>query len=384
MGNKYIVPFNMSEEEIRKNFLDWIIIGDNTPIDIAYKATITSVEKSFYPFRGVHAAYEADWSALSIWETEEEYEEQVPMIRYRMTFNGYTSKCSRTEYERMPCHDGVEIIDKFYETQTKKRTVIADQRVTNGIINGTYYKKIITTENNDAGFIEWLDSIPTEEKTDYSEKMANGIQLKELVNTDEYVENQIAPDIKNKATKECEKAVPGSRFEEFSVNDLSVRFDVDIYHVPAYDVSYEYNGNHYTVTMSGSVKDSAYASNKPVDSDLAEKKRVMYEKLEALKKTRFKCGLLGFLLPLILMILTLAIDIGDFQTFMFFGDILLAVVLIKFKFLPSHKEVKNQNNVIQVHLNNLSDKRKEILSIVNNDALTEEEQKAQIKKAIEG
>ena len=81
--NALVVPFNMSEDDIRQNFLDWIILGDNTPIDAAYRSSITGVKKKFYPIRIVNAKYTASWSATSTWEHEEEYTEQVLYVKIR-------------------------------------------------------------------------------------------------------------------------------------------------------------------------------------------------------------------------------------------------------------------------------------------------------------
>lgn len=83
MAKEVYIPYGMTEQEIRKNFLDWVILGDNTPIDIAYKAEITDVTKTFYPIRVVSSEYKAEWSALSIWEHKEEYKVSVPMVKYR-------------------------------------------------------------------------------------------------------------------------------------------------------------------------------------------------------------------------------------------------------------------------------------------------------------
>lgn len=57
MAKEKYISFKMSEEELRRNFLDWVIIGDNTPIDIAYKANIIKVEKVLYPVRNVMCNY---------------------------------------------------------------------------------------------------------------------------------------------------------------------------------------------------------------------------------------------------------------------------------------------------------------------------------------
>lgn len=84
----------------------------------------------------------------------------------------------------------------------------------------------------------------------------------------------------------------------------------------------------------------------------------MDEELSALKKTRLKYGLLGFLLPPVLLFFMACTGAADgFQYFMFFVEIMLAVFFIGFKFVPYNKKVKNQNAIIQTYLNNLNGKR---------------------------
>lgn len=63
--------------------------------------------------------------------------------------------------------------------------------------------------------------------------------------------------------------------------------------------------------------------------------------------------------------------------------IAIAVFFIGFKFIPQHKKVKEQDAVINTRLGNLDAKKKEIIAIIKNDALSAEQQKEQVKSLVE-
>lgn len=386
MAKEKYIDFEISEEEIRKNFLDWVIIGDNTPIDIAYKANITKVEKVLYPVRNIRCNYTASWSAFSIWEKEEQYTEDVLYIKYRYTYNSngepqYTTMKAERYYKNPNYGPAV---DKFYKKETKTRTIIVDQHDTGGEIAESYTAKVVKTKNGSSGFEKWLDSLCTVETA--SDTVPDGRKMP-LLESDKYAEEQVMPDIAKKAEKECKDEVPGTKYNSFSVDNLETKFIVTAIYCPIYIVTYEYEGKEYLVYMSGVIRDSCYSDEKAIDSNLAEKKKELDKELEALKSARLKYGLLGFGLPPVLLIIA-AIITALFQSQVLYTVAIIAIIpiavfFIGFKFIPQHKKVKEQNTVINIHLSNLVSKKKEILTIVNNDSISAEQQEEQIKKLIE-
>lgn len=382
MAKEKYIGFEMSEEEIRKNFLDWVIIGDNTPIDIAYKANITKVEKVLYPVRNVRCNYTASWSAFSIWEKEEEYTEDVLYIKYHYTNdtsgNPRYSTMKAEEYYKNPNYGPA--VDKFYKKEKKKRTVIADQHDTDGEIAESYTAKVVKTENGISGFDEWLDSLCTVETA--GDAVPDGRKMP-LLESDKYAEEQVMPAIAKKAEKECKDEVPGTKYNSFSVDDLETKFTITAIYCPVYIVTYEYEGKEYLVYMSGAIQDSCHSDEKPIDSDLAEKKKELDEELEALKSTRLKYGLLGFGLPPVLFLIAALLQIQALYVVTIIAMIAIAVFFIGFKFIPQHKKVKEQDAVINTRLGNLDAKKKEIIAIIKNDALSAEQQKEQVKSLVE-
>ena len=205
-----------------------------------------------------------------------------------------------------------------------------------------------------------------------------------LLESDDYAKKAVIPAIKKKAATECEAKVPGTKHKNFSVDELRTRYDITAVYCPVYAVTYEYEGKIYLVYMSGAVKDCCYSDDKPVDADLEAKKKELETELNTLKSARLKFGLLGFALPPVLFFILAALGLPDgVQMFMLLVELAFAVFFIRFKFIPTHKKVKVQDALMKTHLDNLDAKKKEILAIVNNDTLTAEQQKEQIKKLIE-
>ena len=46
-----VIPFSLSENDVRDKFIDFVIDGENSPLDVACKATIKDIKKEYYPVR---------------------------------------------------------------------------------------------------------------------------------------------------------------------------------------------------------------------------------------------------------------------------------------------------------------------------------------------
>lgn len=379
-----VVPFSMDETEIRQNFLDWVIIGDNTPLDIAYNAKILKVKKEFYPIRIIDTDYTANWSATSIWEREEEYTENVLYVKYRYGYNNHGEPCYSTmkadDFYKNPRYG--DAVDKFYKSIKKKRTVVDNVERTNGVIENRYTEKVATTENNNSNFNKWLTEIPTTTQTYFNNITNNDTEIKPLIETDEYALNIIKPNLMRKAEKECEPQVPGTRHEEFKVDSVDYNYKITITLLPVYEIKYEYDKKEYTAWFSGSKKDNVYSSDKPADKNLAAKKESIEKELEEKKTIRLKSGIIGFgVVPIITFIVMLGL--GDFAIALLIAVVIYEIYYVKKNYIPKHNDVKDCESKLKAYIGNLEQKRKDVAKIVKQDNLTAEEQKAKIKEIIE-
>lgn len=368
------VPFALNETQISQNFLDWAIIGENTPIDIACNASINSIKKQFFPIRIVEADYEANWTAKSIWEHNEEYTEYVSRTYSRNKIDG------RDVPGRITTNPGQWY---FYQKQVpvkKEKTIIDNVELTGGSIDGWYSQKVITHSEGNADFINWLDEITIDNLTDETDLLVKDVEVKALIESDDYAIEQVKSKVYNKALQECKNEIPGNRHEDFKITDIDTNYKITIVLLPVFEVTYEYNGNQYKSWFSGVDAESVFYEEKPEDADLATKNDQLRGELKINKKERLKKGIISFgVIPFAVLFL--------FGLNLIFGIIALAAAIfleIKFikDFKAKHESVKICENNLSVHLSSLDEKRKEIAEIVKNDALTAKEQKEKIKSVL--
>lgn len=68
-----MIPFSISEERAKDLFIDWLIEDGIAPVDVAWRAKIKKFRKQYYPVRYFTFTYSASWTAMSVYEHEEEY-----------------------------------------------------------------------------------------------------------------------------------------------------------------------------------------------------------------------------------------------------------------------------------------------------------------------
>ncbi len=385
-----VVPFSITESEINQNFLDWIIIGDNTPIDIACNTSIKDIEKQFYPIRIVENNYIASWSATSIWEHEEEYIEKVQKKVY---INPYTYRESTNEPPFLNAPNPVpndktrpkslpyKIAYKWFE-EKRTKTVIDKVDHTSGSLNGKYSQIVVTLADTNPDLLNWLHTFSIDERIDKSDDIFSNINIMPLAETDLDAIEKTKSSVQAKAKEECKNEVPGTRYENFCVGNIKSDCKITVVLLPVYKITYEYEEKEYVSWFSGSTKDSACSNKKPQDLNLVAKKAILDNELEEKKAIRLKSGLISFVAVPIgaLILLTM---LGDLGVVALFVAIFFEIFYIRKDFLPKHTAVKECSDKINSHLYNLDEKRKKIARIVRQDNLTVDEQKARIKEIIE-
>ncbi len=396
MSKSVAIPFSLTEDEIKKNFLDWVIIGENTPIDIAFESNITKINKVFYPIRIDGADYDVYWKAKSIWEHKEEYYDTQRVELWRDIRNGQIrrKRISKVFADAVPPSPHHTFIGYDEERVKRTRTVTDNIENTNGIFNGNLTRKIVTVENNDNNLIEWLDNLPIDENkfkiaTDFSE-----ITVMPLIENDEYVETIVNDEIIETADDECKSQVPGTRYEDFNVYDVKTSHNISIILLPVYEVNYDYWGTSYKVLFSGTEADNAFSDKKPTSEDLAKKNNELKSQLDVKEKesSKNKSKSFGILVaaavieyyPAVLAFATYAESrkMGWFLILLIVVDVLLIRNIIK-KSKEYKTEIENLKKQLDSHISGLDEKRKKIAEIVKQDNLTAEEQKAKIKEIIE-
>ena len=57
LNNAKIVPFNVTEDDLRKVFISFLTKSDTAPIDLSARAKIKKIIKKMYPVRCFNVSY---------------------------------------------------------------------------------------------------------------------------------------------------------------------------------------------------------------------------------------------------------------------------------------------------------------------------------------
>lgn len=388
-----LIQFSLSEKEVRENFLDFIIKGDSTPIDVACESTIVQITKQYYPVRCFYVTYSADWDATSIWEHKEEYTEYQKKIVY-IDYRGQERSSSGWDYEvrngkstqhyRKPMEKTIPV--------KKTKTVVDNVEETYGGISDErfFLPVFIPSDTSQNEFAKWIAKQVTPSKYGIGQ-IAEECQVQELQGAEDYAKKIAASHAQDRAYSQCKGQVPGSRYEDFSVSNFQAKYKMDIVLVPVYYITYSYKGASFECWRGGTSEETWYSHSKPQDSAIAEQDQQAKIMIEGIKSKRLKVGLIVFLgLPvavciILLMMLEISIN-GGSLVWLWAG--LAAIILCEMKCFNQFKKLNQEIGFQEtVRLNikrDLISMRKAIAEIVKRDDLNEEQQRAAIRDVLNG
>lgn len=391
--NSKVIPFNLSEKLLREEFLDFVIDGENTPLDVACNSIITEIKKYFYPVRCFNMYYSAEWRATSIWEHKEaytEYQNKTVYIDYYgkehnqpgfdYYYNGQVIGSSSTGGKgKKPWRVQQKTIPI-----TKYKTVVDNIEETNGYIeNQRSYQPIITYEKSaDSKFYQWIvDLINKESYTDSTDEILSGCEIVPLVNTDNFAKQTAESNVQDIAINKCRRSVPGSRYENLKVNIFDLDSSMEIVLLPVYKVKYVYQSKEYECWHGGIRNSNFFYYSKPQDAQLTEENERYSKEIKDKKSLRLKLCALAFLaVPVALFFgFILRIARSPFGDFLFVSSIICEIVLLPMLYVI-HNEIQNKKQALDNRLNQLLDKRKSIANIVKNTDIDEEQKKILIQQ----
>lgn len=390
-----LISFTLSEKEVRENFLDFIIKGDTTPIDVACESTIVQITKQYYPVRCFYVTYSADWEATSIWEHKEDYTEYKTETVY-IDFRGKEHDNNSRDYEvrngqstwhyRRPMQKNIPV--------KKTRTVVDRTERTYGEISDErfFQPAYIPSDSSQTKFAKWIGAQVAPRKYVIGQ-VEEECQIQGLYGSDDYAKQFVTSHVKDRAYTLCKRQVPGSRYEDFSISNFHAEYKMDIVLIPIFYITYSYNGEIFECWRSGTSEEKWYSHNKPQDSTIAEQDQQARTMIEGIRKRRMKTGLivyLGFpvaILVVLFLMLVFHITSDKFMELVcLIGFVILIIKLTKYfaQFKQLNQEIKFQEEKFRNMKKNMSNIRKAIAEIVKRDDLNEEQQKAAIKDILNG
>ena len=375
-----IVPFAITEEDIRKNFLDWAILGDDTPIDIACNAIITKVQKKYYPIRSIEVIYATEWTAESYWEHKEEETYSEPRYWVVNEQNG-ERHITPNPNVYLPSYKHIETT---YVQKKRYKTIVDKIERTSGLLEpqSKIFKRLIF-DGKDEALCNWLDLACTDDAVPATDALTVGCEFCDLSGSDEKCVSDVVEEAKERATEQCAELVPGDRHEKLQLHQFSSKQQVTIKLIPFYEVTYTYNDKEYSVYFSGIKAHDALGTEKPVNADLEATRKQMTEEKESANGSIYLFLLLVIGFPIVAYIFCVMIgpSVGNFVYFLllvaFAAEIFFIVKAVK-----AIKKFRTAKNELTARQTGIDEKKKKIAEIVKQDDLTAEQQKAMIQQVI--
>lgn len=385
-----LVPFSISEEQVRDRFIDWIIEDENAPIDVAYTAKITRIKKLFYPVCCFQITYSASWSATSIYEHQEEYEVYTPKTVY-IDYKGRQHDRPGEDYLDDRGRQGPKLDtnttrhpwqpQQIMERSTKKKTVVDSTERTWGNI-GPYSNTeriAMPKERILKTFLEKADVSNAVSCSDDYQKNATILPF----GASEQVAWQQADDLTfNLAASQGKEQVPGNRFTDFSVSNYRSQYSMTAVLVSVYEITYEHNGKLYTCWLYGSGKDTFLCAEKPRDTYVEAEVSKIKDEIGETTTTQIK---------VVLICAGMAV-LAFFGFVYFFASAIVGILLMGISVYVISKQpkvwknAKNKRTELEKVQSNyrelLLNKKKSIATIVKNKDMSWAEKDAAVKRIL--
>ena len=392
--NCTVIPFSVTEQNVRDRFLDWIIEGDETPLDVASTAKITKISKNYYPVRYFSSVSYAAWAATSIWEHKESYTEYKTKTVY-IDREGKEHNSPGADYtDRTGKYFRASISSDAYKHPwtpqqktvpiTKYKVVVDNVEETWGELkNEASFHPIITLPADaPIGLHQWILSISIDGETPCIDNLIADCEIQPLLESDEFAQSIATREAQDYCTNQCRKQIPGTRYEDFGLTDFSVNHNMRVVLYPCYVVTYEHNGKTYQLWCSGNASQQLFSCSKPVDNTLHKQAEHLEHVLQDKKKERLKTGAIALIaLPILFFGFVYSILSFFMGAVLTIGGIAYGVIFGR-KFLAVHKDVQVLQSAKQNRVADLQSKRKAIADIVKNPNMTEEVKRQAIQNIL--
>lgn len=396
-GEQLATAFKRSEEEAKAQWLRLLTDDGNVPIDVAFRSTC-EIKKEYYPYAEFRLRCGGTWSATSIWEHEEEYQ----VAREETVYIDYQGKEHKDAgYDREWDSRRQDYVKRYrqpmsrtvYETKTK--TVIDQTLRTSdsvGPLDLKEYEPLC-----DMPSLAWVNGFSSDDFVKVTEGFFDGYDLVAPAVSDDEAEHEAQNEAASDTASYAKRDVPGDRYEDFSLDSFHVEScqQVDCY-LAVFHVIYRYDGETYHCYLSGSTDESDYLfGQKPIDETIKERAETLDKQVEKngwlSRKTLF---LLGALLLFGLGgffnifkgydIYAYPFETGDVINAIIWGTLSwacyigVAYCIARFALMQiTYSRVKKEKERFESDHTLL---RKQVLELVNNDAVSYEEK----EKTIEG
>lgn len=375
-------PFLKDAAQAKNEWMSTLAQVQTAPIDVAYRTTY-EIRQEYYPYAEYDMTCVGSWSATSVWEHEEQYQEPREETVY-IDYNGKEWKDSGSDYNvrirdyipRQPMSRTV------YETKT--RTVIDHMERTFGDVGPWRFSEQVAL--SDLPSLAWANSFPEDSFLEVDDAyLSNFWRYSATVSDEDAADNAEKLAISD-MIHHAKGEVPGDRFEEFNLDTFGINSSTrsDRF-LSVYQIIYQYEGETYNAYLTGGTSSGDHLLLRtPVDESIKEQSEKLDDHVS--KNSLFSRKTLFFIAGLLFTMF------AGVQ-FVYFRDIthpaILALYFVgalyffaKFAVMQStYKKVKNEQE--RFHGDNTF-LRQQIAELALNDSISDDEKQRMISEWLEG
>lgn len=263
----YIIPFSVTEDQLKNEFVEVLASSDYVPIDVFEKVGFDYIKGYYQPYYRIDANYEADYTATVGFDRKEQYED------YETVYENGRSYKKRVVKERT--------VTDWHPVSghTSGRAVLWSSGIKSSKDNIAYGPELRDNERpKNQSLIEAYDKVvqqTTDSGKDFNKKYLAGFIATPFSRNDADAWSALKKDVDAIINDSVERKISGDHVKDISWSGTSAPKYIDTFYVPIWVVSYCYSGNHYTYIANGSNLKLSFLS-KPQDIASVKKAKLFY------------------------------------------------------------------------------------------------------------
>lgn len=241
-----LIPFQVSEGFAKKKFFEWLVAGENVPLDVLGKIGHIQLEQIYIPYMSALVEYEGSWGADI----------------------GYNRTETYTDYETKEDKKG----NKYSEPVTKTRTVV-DWNHSSDIFSGSVVKCYLINNELTGAVARFA------ENTNY---LAQSLSIKPFdehytagtrqlkISSDKVAEvlRSIRHFAQEEANKQMLQILPGDKNKNAKITKFSYNLTSTYTYVPFWKVTYKYDGIDFMALVTATKKsDIQFDGTRPISQE---------------------------------------------------------------------------------------------------------------------
>lgn len=271
MNAKKELAFSVSENQIREDFINYLLKEKEIPPDACISAQIVKIKKHYQLSSKCEGQYTTHWSAKCTWEHTEKYTYTDTEIVFVDDYG----------IERPYRQDGWTPVPKQV-TKTDHKIITDKVEQVNRDIKDNYCE-LIHAQGEASPLYNWI--IERFKNSKYTAVELSDNDLLECNITEQRNMIKVLQSAQDNCKSAClsrvKAIIPGNRYENFKF-DFKSDFKIsEEFYIPVYQVEYTYNHKQYEVWFSGYEKGVWFSEKTPKNSNIKSHKKLYATSISA-------------------------------------------------------------------------------------------------------